>query len=299
LNQDYAGYPVTPKDYPNVKFQHLVDMAGSDFMFMTYDNNIEILENIPAEKSLYKFEMLKRDFYVMADYKLGIRFVHIGTTLEPGDPLAFQVQTVWSNTAPVFKKDFFAPIHDDETGKVKVNFRNLYVTKGWNTDIAEFKNTTPGTVIKIKGDVTLATVKNVLDNTAISLVGNVPFDLKSGGTLTLFVLPNGTVQEIGRTGAPAVVTVLPINFSGSTVDADQGVDFTFSGATTTAVTTVTKGVEGKSIKIFGTDAAGIDVTLATNQTIILTAPATLGDSNDFVQLTLVDGKWLETNRSIT
>lgn len=299
LNQNYVGYPETPKDYPNVKFQHLVDMAGSDFMFLTFDDNIEILENIPAEKSMYKFEYLLRKMYIWADYKLGIRFVHIGITVEIGDPLEFKVQTLWSNTAPVFPADFYVPIHDDETGKVKVNFKNLYVTKDWATDIAQFTNTTPGTIIKIKGDTSLLAVKNVVDNANTQLIGDVPFNLKSGGTLTLFVLADGKVKELNRTAAPAINVVADVNFSTSTIDADLGEVFKFNGAVTTAVTFITKGVEGKSIKILGTNALNVDVNFATTQNIVMNSTATLADDNDFVQLTLVDGRWLETERSIT
>lgn len=94
-NNDYSGYPTNPKDYPNIKFERLVDLSGTDFMFATFDDNIEILENVPAEKSMYKFEMLKRMIYVMADYKLRM---NIGNVVDAGDPDEFKVQTVWSNT---------------------------------------------------------------------------------------------------------------------------------------------------------------------------------------------------------
>lgn len=299
VNQDYKGYPETPKDYPNIKFERIIDMAGSDFMFMTFDDNIEILENVPAEKSMYHFEYLKRMIYIWADYKMGVRFIHIGNTVEAGDPLEFAVQTVWSNTAPVFPSDFYVPVNDDETGKVKAVFKNLYVTKGFHTDITEFTGTTPGTILKIKGDTTLLAVKNVVDGAKIQLIDDVPFNLKSGGTLTLFVNADGTVKELGRTAAPDTTIIPDATFNTATVDANGGVVFKFSGLVTTAITSVINGVEGKSIKIYGTDAAGVDVTLSDVGNINVASAATLGDSNDFVQLTKVDGVWIETERSIT
>ncbi|MFV8268449.1 hypothetical protein ACNQGP_00755 [Flavobacterium sp. GT2N3] len=299
VNQDYKGYPETPKDYPNVKFERIIDMAGSDFMFMTFDDNIEILENVPAEKSMYHFEYLKRMIYIWADYKMGVRFIHIGNTVEAGDPLEFAVQTVWSNTVPVFPTDFYVPVNDDETGKVKAVFKNLYVTKGFHTDITEFTGTTPGTVLKIKGDTTLLAVKNVVDGVKISLIGDVAFNLKSGGTLTLYVNADGTVKELSRTAAPDTTVIPDATFNTATVDANEGVVFKFNGAASTAITSVINGVEGKSIKIFGTDALGVDVTLSDVGNINVASAATLGDSNDFIQLTLVDGTWIETERSIT
>src|SRR5690606_16183656 len=90
---DYIGYPKNPKDYNNIDFEVLEDMEGLDFMFITFNDNIEILENVPAEKSMYKFEYLKRIIYIWADYKLGIRMIHIGNKIKAGDPLEFKVQT--------------------------------------------------------------------------------------------------------------------------------------------------------------------------------------------------------------
>ena len=297
-NNDYTGYPTNPKDYNNIKFEVLVDMEGSDFMFMTFDDNIEVLENIPAEKSMYHFEYLKRMVYIWADYKMGVRFLHIGNPVVEGDPLEFSVQTVWSNTAPVFPKDFFVPVNDDATGKVKVNFKNLYVTKDWATDITEFTNTTPGTIIKIKGDTQLAAVKNVVDGAKVDLVANASFNLKSGGTLTLYVNADGSVKELARTAAPETNVVADVNFDTATVDANSGSIFRYNGAATKAITGIQNGVEGKTIKIFGTDAVSVDVTFSDTGNINVASAATLLDATDYLQLTLVDGVWVETGRLI-
>ena len=298
-NTDYAGYPKNPKDYSNVAFQVLVDMEGSDFMFMTFDDNIEILENVPAEKSMYHFEYLLRKIYVWADYKLGVRFIHIGTSVAENDPLEFQVQTLWSNTAPVFPADFFVPINDDESGKVKVNFKNLYVTKDWATDITEFTNATPGTVLKIKGDTTLANAKNVVNGAKIALAGAANFNLKLGGTLTLFVNADGTLRELSRTTAPQTVVIADVDYDDATIDANEGVVFKYAGQGDLAITGIINGVEGKSIKIYGNDTEGDDVTLSDVGNINVASQAVLKLATDFVQLTQVDGVWIETGRTIT
>ena len=297
-NNDYTGYPTNPKDYNNIKFEVLVDMEGSDFMFMTFDDNIEVLENIPAEKSMYHFEYLKRMVYIWADYKMGVRFLHIGNPVVEGDPLEFSVQTVWSNTAPVFPKDFFVPVNDDATGKVKVNFKNLYVTKDWATDITEFTNTTPGTIIKIKGDTQLAAVKNVVDGAKVDLVANASFNLKSGGTLTLYVNADGSVKELSRTVAPETNVVADVDFDAVTIDANLGTTFRFIGTATKTITAIQNGVEGKTIRIYGTDTASVDLIFADAATINVASAATLLDATDYLQLTLVDGVWVETGRLI-
>src|SRR5690606_31854259 len=108
LDNNYTGQELVEiENFPNVKLCALDDLSGTDFMFITYDDNIEIWENIPAEKSMYHMESLKRDMYIFADYKFGVRIRHIGTKVKDGDPAAYKVQTVWTNGMPIFKDDFF------------------------------------------------------------------------------------------------------------------------------------------------------------------------------------------------
>lgn len=296
---DYDGYPEHPKDYDNIKFEPLVDMTGSDFMFITFDDNIELLENVPLEKSLYHFEYLKRMIYIWADYKMGVRFIHIGNKVAENDPDEFKVQTLWSNTAPVFPADFYVPVHDNETGEIDVNFKNMYVTKGWATAVTKFNKTTPGSVIKIKGNTGLANNVNVTDNANIQLAGDAAFNLKSGGTLTLFVNADGTVKELRRTTAPETAPIPKKNFNTAAIDADEAEVFYFNGGATTAITNILNGVEGKTIRIHGTDTINVNVTLADVAGVIdVASGATLATANDYIELTKVDGLWIETKRTI-
>lgn len=300
LNQDYTGYPQTPKDYPNIKFERLVDMAGSDFHFITYDDNIELLENVPMEKSMYKFEYLLRKMYIWADYKMGIRLIHIGNTVEAGDPDEFKVQTVWSNTAPIFPKDTFVPFHETSTGTaLKLPYNNVYVAKDRTSNVVSISNYADyaGQVIKIKGDAALAT--NVLvkdDNAKINLTAD--FQLNTGGTLTLYVPATGVPVEISRTGAPETAVVADASFNGAVVDANLGVVFRSTHTATTAITSVINGVPGKTVRIYGTDAVGVNVTLSTVGNINVASAATLDTAADYIELTQIDGVWRETKRVI-
>jgi hypothetical protein len=299
-NMDYTGYLETPKDYPNVKFQRLVDMAGSDFMFLTFDDNIEILENVPAEKSMYKFEYLLRKMYIWADYKMGVRLIHIGNTVEAGDPDEFKVQTVWSNTAPIFVKDTFVPFHESTTGTaLKLAYNNVYVSKDRTSNVVSISNYADyaGQVIKIKGDNTLATdvlVKD--DDTKIALTAD--FHLNNGGTLTLFVPLTGVPVEISRTSAPETVTAADVSFSTNVIDANLGVVYKAAHTAITAITGVVNGVPGKTIRIYGTSTAAVNVTLSTTGNIKLASAATLDTVADYIDLTLIDGLWTETKRVI-
>jgi hypothetical protein len=67
-----------------------------------------------------------------------------------------------------------------------------------------------------------------------------------------------------------------------------------TGDTTTAITNVINGVQKvKRLESFGTGLNLVDVTLSSVGNISVASAATLGDSNDFVQLTKVDGIWIE------
>ena len=301
-NNDYSGYPTNPKDYPNIKFERLVDLSGTDFMFATFDDNIEILENVPAEKSMYKFEMLKRMIYVMADYKLGIRLKHIGNEVDAGDPDEFKVQTVWSNTVPVFGADTFVPVHENGSTTLKLVHPNVYVTKDRTSTITEISNKADyaGKVVKIKGNTALVATLNVVhNNSKLKLAGNANFDLKSGGTLTLFVPADGGVPfEISRTVAPETTPVEDVTFNTGVIDANEGSVFKFNGDETTAITEIVNGVQGKTISIYGTNTADVDVTLSSVGNISVGSAATLATANDYIQLTLIDGVWTETKRVI-
>jgi len=299
LNNDYSGYPTNPKDYPNVRFERLIDMAGLDFMFITFDDNIELLENVPAEKSMYKFEYLLRKMYIWADYKMGVRLLHIGNVVEEGDPLEFAVQTVWSNTAPIFTPDTFIPVHEDATTRINLSYNNVYVTKDRTSTITDITNYADyrGQVIKIKGNVLLAGALNVVDDPAkINLASN--FDLKSGGTLTLYVPETGVPVEIARTVAPETAVTADVSFATAAIDANLGNVFRYSGGADLPVTSIINGVPGKTIRIYGNDILNVNVTFSTVNNIVMNSAADLDTALHYVELTLIDGLWRETKRVI-
>nr|WP_317631387.1 hypothetical protein [uncultured Flavobacterium sp.] len=289
LYNNYEGYPTHPKDYANIKFQELVDLEGSDFMFITFDDNIEILENVPAEKSLYKFEYLLRTVYIWADYKLGIRFITIGTKIKEGDPLEFQVQTVWSNNVPIFPKVISAPFYENTDGELDLHFTRMVADSGITTAITKFTGGGKGQVIKIVGNT--AIVNNVNITTATGINSN--FNLKSGGELTVFVKEDGTYMELARTTAPEVVSADAGLITSGTVDANDGVEFKNDTGSSIAITNIINGVEGKTIKIVGPN-----VTLSTTGNVQVTSNATLANAGSYVNLTSVGGKWIETKRNI-
>ena len=292
---DYDGYPKNPKDYPNIRFEPLVDLAGTDVMFITFDNNIEILENVPNEKSKYRFESLLRKMYVFADYKFGVRVIHIGRTVKDGDPDEFKVQSVWCNDAPLFKSNFYIPVYDDLTGVVSAKYSNMKVDDAFITEITEFTDTYDGQVIKLQGSTGLAGAVNVADGDKINLAGDAAFNLKTGGTLTLIANGDGTVTEVKRTAAPATLPSGIVEFEGTTFDANSGTEFILTGAAA-SLASIENGVEGKVIKVYGS--ADSALTINDSDTVNVTAAAVLDADGDYVEFVLIDGVWEEKSRNI-
>jgi len=302
-NTNYTGYPEKemaeyyPKNYPNIKFCELVDLEGSDFMFITYSNNIEILENVPKEKAMYTFEYLLRKIYVFADYKLGIRLQHIGNKVKEGDPAEFAVQTIWSNNVPIFSSDFFAPVYDDETGEIVTTFNQIKVDAGWKTNITKITGLAEGVILKIQGNVDLAATKNVINNATNVLTAD--FNLALGGTLTCLVLADGTLKELSRTAAPVTAPELtPVSYTTGSIDSNDGVEFVYGTTGALTITKILNGVPGQKVRIYGNAAAASNVTINDTTTIEVVSTAVLATATDYVDFVFVDGKWVEFKRVI-
>lgn len=285
------------ENYPNVKMCPLHDLEGSDYMFITYDDNIELMENVPGEKSMYTIESLKRDIYIFGDYKFGPRIKHIGTKVKDGDPEAFKVQTVWSNGLNPFKEDFFVRLYDNGTGEVELPYSNVTITEDYATSIETLKNTYNGQIVRIKGNTSVAATVKVTDDGNITLTGNADFNLNTGGVLTLRADASGNLKEIKRTTTAPTAPNNDATFSDTVVDANEGYVFRYNGANAT-LTEILNGIEGQIIDIYG--GANGDLTVSdVAGNIDVVSNAVLGDADDTIKLQLVDGVWLEVSRDIT
>lgn len=295
-NMDYNGAPEYPENYSNIEVVPLIDMEGTGFMFFTFGDNIEILENIPAEKAAFKFQQILRDLHLMADYKLGVRLIHIGRKINPSEPEQFRVQSVWSNNMPIFKNSIFAPVFDPKSGEIKFDYKNLEVHSSWDTDITTLSGVVEGQVVKIKGNTSMANAKNVKDNANFLIEGD--FNLKLGGTLTLRINENLKAVEMHRTTAPEVAPELvPVEFDATVVDAAEGNTFVYTGTADRTMTNIVNGYEGQTIRIYGNDEANMDLTFHTAGNINVGADAVLSAAAHYIDLTLDNGVWYKVKLS--
>lgn len=292
LDNDYNGDKLMEiENYPNIRFYPLRDLEGSDFMFITDDNNIDILENIPGEKSLLHFEMLKRILYIFGDYKFGVRFKHIGTKVKDEDPAAFKVQTVWANMPP-YLHDTFVQIYDDTTGEVTIPYSNVQVAADWETNITDIKGTYPGQVVKLRG--TAGTTGNVVSTGNLTLASN--FALSTGGTLTLIVNQDLTLTELSRTVTAPTNDEEAAKYE-ETIDATDGDVFEFSGTSAQTLDQITEGFNGQQILVKGGAGGAVTINNVAGN-IAVDSEAVLADAADNITFVKVDGVWTEIARTI-
>lgn len=298
-NMDYKGLPEHFEFHPLIRVETFVDQEVPSFVFATFDNNIEILENIPEEKSSYKFQTLLRKIYLLGDYKLGVRLIHIGREIKPGDPNEFKIQSVWSNDAPIFKEDNYIPVYDNTTGKINFDYRNVQVNEKWATDVTEIEGVKPGQLLKIRGNSSLSGTPKVKNGAKITLLSG-DFSLKSDDTLVLFVTPDFKAKEIKRYTNSSGSTSIDVYFEDEDIDVNSGTVFRFNGSTDTTLSSLNGGVENKSIRIYGVDTTDVDFTVQTiaGEIEVGGTAIVLKSSVDYVELILIGGTWYLTDSQI-
>jgi len=294
-DQNYNGTELVEiEGYENFRFETLRDLEGTDHMFITTEDNIQPMENVPNEKSMYNFDSLKRTLYIFADYKFGIRAKHIGNKLSAGDPDQFKVQSIWTNGLSPFKSDFYVRLYDTGLTEIALPFSNVTIVDGYSTAIATLTGTYEGQIVRIKGNTSATAL--VTDDGNITLTGNVDFNTALGGTLTLRVGAGGALTEVKRTAEPATVPDTDVSFTEMTIDANDGFAYTYAGGID-QFEGIINGFEGQQIVVTGS-AGGALTFIDVAGNIDVGAAAVLADAADNITLTLIDGVWTEVARTI-
>ena len=291
-NNNYDGYPKTPRDYPNIQFVTVQQFEGTDVMFITTLDNVKPLEFKQEEKSMLTFEKFLRNLYAFADYRQGIGLNHIGLETQPDDPQRYLKQIVWSNNTPLFKKDFYVSVYDKGTGIVEVRHNRVKLAEEFTTDITKITGDV-GKALFIKGDVSLATSVKVKKNTDLKLTAD--FDLKSGGILTLIKNADGTYTEVSRTSAPEVESSA-VEFDDTVLDYEKGTEFVFTGTAAT-LAEIKGGTEGNTIRIHGGKDAAHALTIdSVTGKIKVNSQYVLDTNAKYIDLIFIEGQWIELAR---
>jgi hypothetical protein len=290
-NNDYDGLVKHPRDYPNIEFVPVTQMEGSKFMFITFKDNVKPLEFIPEEKSKMTIERFLRDVYAFADYKLGIGVNHIGLETSDDNPLKYELQAVWSNTEPLFDKNFFIPVFDFGNGVVSANHNRIAPQTDFVTNINSIKGNI-GKYLFIRGNISMTANTLVKKNTELLLASD--FDLKSGGTLTL-IRVGQTWKEISRTTEPETVPN-QVEFKTTTIDFSESDKFVYKGTAAADLAAIEGGSEGNTIRIFGGEAAGSALSVKDIGNINVDSTYVMDTHAKWIELIFIDGKWNEVAR---
>lgn len=285
-----------PIDYPNIIFQPILDMTKTDFMYITKSKNIQTMDYRPEEKHFFTFEFLKRNLYIFADYRLGIRIKQVGVKVNDNQGWDFERQMVWSNDVPIFDEGISVPAFDDGTGILNITYPTVKIDEQFNTNITAIEGAISGQVIKITGNSKLSAERNLVKSTNIDITTNYP--LNTDGYILLYVQPDGKFKELTRTTEAPTPVEEKITFSGDVIDASSGNTFYFDGEENATLTSIIDGVAGKSIKIFGTDTAEVALTISSTEDIKVNSSATLDTAAKFVELINVGGVWYETSSNV-
>lgn len=301
LNNDYTGNELKYIDgYPNIEFVGLQDLEGTNVMWITDDQNIEILEYLPEEKNKYRFEYLKRKTFVHADYRTGCGVVFTGFPDLPANSNYRGVaQFVWINDEPLFPDTTLVPLFGKPmSGAVTLNYNKLYVHPELISDVSKLQGLPPGMVVKIIGDVNMQTTSKILKSTGgnagnLSLTAN--FDPKTMYSLTMVVQADGTYKEVARNTVFPSDTATVVEFEETVIDVSEGFTQKYSGATEKTVTEIVGGNEGTEVKIFGS-ANALTIAAVTGHIVLAGVSAVLDADAKFITLKNFEGVWYETAR---
>jgi len=100
--------------HENIRLEGLSFLNDSKFMFVTTDDNISLMENIPSEKKILNMEMDKRDINIFGDYKTGIHVWAYGYEYPSGVDLSDDKQIFFSNDVEILP-DSYVNIAADAT----------------------------------------------------------------------------------------------------------------------------------------------------------------------------------------
>ncbi|WP_445458424.1 hypothetical protein [Flavobacterium sp. HNIBRBA15423] len=297
---NYMG--ISPLNYPNFKFQPLVDQTDSLFVGITKSKNVETLYYRENERGEFTVTRDKRDTNMFADFKEGIRFIQVGRQYTAGEPKEFEFQMLYSNSVPIFSSETRIPLFDPVSTTIAFKFPYFYphlevVQNDYGQNIENITGVVPGQIVTITGLTTLAADRLVVNNANLLLGAD--FHLNTGGTLTLVVQDDLKLKKLSATTGPAAPAETDKSFTGTSIDVKGASIFRFSGVADATLATILNGVDGKQITIYGNDTLDVEFTVTDVTGLVeVASDAVLAAATDYIKLTRIDGVWYETSRLI-
>lgn len=285
---------LTVDRHENIRLVGLPFLNDSKFMFVTTDDNISILENVPQEKTLLTIERAKRDIAVFGDYKIGIHVWAFGYEYPAGADMSDDKQIFFSNDIDILP-DLFVNIPVNTTTPTAKYHTSLKTGENTQaTAITDILDVKVGEYVFLKGN----------KGTHPSTIANAgKFDLEAAVTLdenTLIQLyKRGTDDfvEIERWNL-ALSNVVYLAAGATTCDADAGKHFvTIANAAATAITDITNAVDGDVYLIEGGSATNSTTIAKSGKFSRITAAITLAAGN-WIKVKFNGLKFVEMDRYV-
>ncbi|KFF26869.1 hypothetical protein [Chryseobacterium vrystaatense] len=296
-NNDYSGNDINYIDgYPNLPFYGMVDLEGTDLIFITADDNVEILEYLPEEKEKYRFEYLKRDTFFHADYRFGCAFVFSGFEL-PNAEFKGLAQFIWVNDAPIFNDTVSIPLFGSVmSSPIEINYNKIHVHPELISDVVKLTGMPAGTVVKIVGNQQMSTssvIKKKTGGNGGNLDLTTDFNPKTTYSITMVVQADGNYKEVARNSDfPGIVSAVK-TFNDLALDLSDGPRQKYEGTSPGTLEDIVGGNEGAELTIYGSENA---LTVSATEKIVVQSNAVLDSDTKFIKLRKFEGVWFETSR---
>ena len=123
------------------------------------------------------------------------------------------------------------------------------------------------------------------------------FDPKTETDITLVKLATGLWKEVSRnTGSFTEPEATAIEFDTDAIDANEGIEFKYTGAASDTLAEILNGVDGSEITIYGQATNTLTVEAITGKIVLLDVSAVLNTAAKFIKLQKFEGMWFETSR---
>lgn len=296
-NTDYTPNDTTVDQYPNIRFEAHAQLNGSDFMYVTTEDNIGLMVDRPGEESMLTLELNRRAIDAFADYKLGVFFKAFGANVDPNAALTYEDQIFFSNDVSVLDNVYTPVASNDATPSVadhhalKIGSNNTAAT-----DITSLDDVVEGQRYFLFGDAD-ANISTVKNGANIILAGGADFALNKGNLLELVGLSGGKVIEYKRTEAGAVPEPEKVVLAAdaTTADAADGTHFiTQDNTGATALTNILNAVVDEIYTLEGGSDTN-STTVANGGNFLLTGAFTASDGA-FLKVQYNGTRFVEVDR---
>lgn len=266
-------------------------------MFITIDDNIDLLEGSPTEKNTFTAEKAKRNLAVYADYRIGIHIYAVGYEWPVGVQMTDEKQLFFSNNVEI-KLDNYVDIDPGVTIPSAKYHNELQI--GVNTGTTAITNITDvpsGTFVYLYGNKG-AHASTVAANAA-AFDMSAAITLSENSVIKFYKRPDdGKLVEVWRNENLLEPNYVILDAGATTADATAGDRFvTSANAGATAFTNIVNTQNGDRFRIEGGSATNATTIAKSGNFSRISAAITL-EAGNWIDVIYQDGKFIELGRNV-